>query len=56
MDGYRAFRHFFVHGYGIALQEVPLKPLAQKLPELWQRFTMELEAYLSTRRDQTPSA
>lgn len=55
LDEYRAFRHFFVHGYGIALQEVPLKPLAQKLPELWQRFTIELEAYLSARKDQTPS-
>jgi uncharacterized protein YutE (UPF0331/DUF86 family) len=23
LDSYRAFRHFFVHGYGIALQEAP---------------------------------
>lgn len=51
LDEYRAFRHFFVHGYGIALQEVPLKPLAQNLPALWQRFTDELETFLTTRRN-----
>ncbi len=55
LDEYRAFRHFFVHGYGIALQEVPLNPLAQNLPELWQRFTTELEAYLAVRRNPPPS-
>lgn len=55
LDEYRAFRHFFVHGYGIALQEAPLKPLAQNLPELWQRFIAELESVLATRRGQLPS-
>lgn len=55
MDESRAFRHFFVHGYGIALQEAPLKPLAQNLPELWQRFVVELENSLAARRDQPPS-
>ncbi|NUM64936.1 hypothetical protein HUU39_06625 [candidate division KSB1 bacterium] len=48
LDEYRAFRHFFVHGYGIALQEAPL-------PELWQRFVVELENSLAARRDQPPS-
>ena len=38
LDEYRAFRHFFVHGYGIALQEAPLQPLAQNLPNVWSRF------------------
>ncbi|MFQ5866121.1 MAG: hypothetical protein ACE5IW_12930 [bacterium] len=28
LDEYRAFRHFFVHGYGILLQDAPLQPLA----------------------------
>jgi uncharacterized protein YutE (UPF0331/DUF86 family) len=56
LDEYRAFRHFFVHGYGIAFQEVPLKPLAQKLPELWRRFITELEANISAQRPQNPSA
>lgn len=55
LDEYRAFRHFFVHGYGIALQEAPLKPLAQNLPELWQRFVVELKNSLAARRDQPPS-
>jgi uncharacterized protein YutE (UPF0331/DUF86 family) len=55
LDEYRAFRHFFVHGYGIALQEVPLSPLARNLPALWQRFTEELEIFLTARRNQSPT-
>jgi uncharacterized protein YutE (UPF0331/DUF86 family) len=46
LDEYRAFRHFFVHGYGILLQEAPLQPLAQNLPEVWQRFESELDAFV----------
>lgn len=40
LDEYRAFRHFFVHGYGIALQEAPLQSLAQNLPDIWARFSL----------------
>jgi len=46
LDEYRAFRHFFVHGYGILLQEAPLQPLAQNLPEAWNRFASELDAFI----------
>lgn len=48
LDEYRAFRHFFVHGYGIALQEVPLKPLAQNLPAIWLRFESEVNAFVTS--------
>jgi len=48
LDEYRAFRHFFVHGYGIALQEAPLQPLAQNLPEIWHRFELELKNFIAS--------
>jgi uncharacterized protein YutE (UPF0331/DUF86 family) len=48
LDEYRAFRHFFVHGYGIALQEAPLQPLAQNLPDIWNRFESELNNFLAS--------
>lgn len=35
LDEYRAFRHFFVHGYGITLNKEKLLPLAVNLPDLW---------------------
>lgn len=47
LDEYRAFRHFFAHGYGIALQEAPLQPLAKNLPDVWQRFESELGNFLT---------
>lgn len=47
LDEYRAFRHFFVHGYGILLQEAPLLPLAQGLPEIWNRFESALDAFIT---------
>jgi uncharacterized protein YutE (UPF0331/DUF86 family) len=47
LDEYRAFRHFFVHGYGILLQEAPLQPLAQNLQNFgialnrnWTHFSL----------------
>jgi uncharacterized protein YutE (UPF0331/DUF86 family) len=52
LDEYRAFRHFFVHGYGIALQEAPLQPLAQHLPGVWHRFESELSNFLASRKNQ----
>jgi uncharacterized protein YutE (UPF0331/DUF86 family) len=48
LDEYRAFRHFFVHGYGIALQEAPLQPLAQNLPDIWNRFASEFKNFLAS--------
>ncbi|MDZ7291684.1 MAG: hypothetical protein ONB44_17595 [candidate division KSB1 bacterium] len=51
LDEYRAFRHFFVHGYGILLQEAPLQPLAQSLPAVWNRFESELDAFITSRKN-----
>ena len=48
LDEYRAFRHFFVHGYGIMLDEEKLIPLAEKLPDVWKDFETELEAFLNS--------
>jgi len=53
LDEYRAFRHFFVHGYGILLQETPLEPLAQNLPKVWHRLEVELNSFLSSLRNQS---
>ena len=52
LDEYRAFRHFFVHGYGIALQEAPLHPLAQNLPDVWNRFEAELQNFIALDKKQ----
>jgi uncharacterized protein YutE (UPF0331/DUF86 family) len=38
LDEYRAFRHFFVHGYGIMLDKEKLMPLAMNLADLWKDF------------------
>ncbi|MDW8291090.1 MAG: hypothetical protein RMM06_10210 [Armatimonadota bacterium] len=46
LDEYRAFRHFFVHGYGILLDERKLLPLAEGLQPVWEVFLGELSAYL----------
>jgi len=48
LDEYRAFRHFFIHGYGIILDEEKLIPLAEYLPDLWKDFESELEAFLNS--------
>jgi len=47
MDEYRAFRHFFVHGYGIMLDEEKLMPLAKGLPGLWGNFEHEVNAFIT---------
>lgn len=51
MDEYRAFRHFFVHGYGIMLDEEKLMPLAKELPGLWGNFEDELNAFINSLRE-----
>ncbi len=48
LDEYRTFRHFFVHGYGILLSEAPMQPLAQNLPEVWERFERELDTFVTS--------
>ncbi len=40
---YLTFRHFFVHAYGFMLDEAHLEVLANNIPEIWLRFTKELE-------------
>jgi len=48
LNEYRGFRHFFVHGYGISLNKAPLQKLAQNLPEVWNRFESEFDAFVKT--------
>lgn len=48
LDEYLAFRHFFVHGYGIMLDKEKLIPLAENLPDLWKDFESELETFLNS--------
>jgi len=48
LDEYRAFRHYFVHGYGILLQEAPLKSLCENLASIWQNFEDEFGRFLSS--------
>jgi uncharacterized protein YutE (UPF0331/DUF86 family) len=48
LDEYRAFRHFFLHGYGIMLDEEKLMPLAENLPNLWKDFEFEMETFLNS--------
>ncbi len=46
LDKFRGFRHFFVHGYGIMLNEDELMPLAEELPEVWEQFISEIKKSL----------
>lgn len=43
LDEYRAFRHFFIHGYGVILEEEQILPLAENLLSIWKEFESELE-------------
>lgn len=43
LDKYRGFRHFFIHAYGILLDEDELRPLAEDLPKVWEQFKHENE-------------
>lgn len=38
IDDYRAFRHFFSHGYGVTIDPDQLLPLIDQLPAVWSRF------------------
>lgn len=43
LDKYLGFRHFFVHAYGILLEEEELQPLAENLPKIWNQFEQEIK-------------
>lgn len=40
---YLTFRHFFIHGYGFMLDEAQLRPLADGVRGLWERFVATIE-------------
>ena len=46
LDEYRAFRHFFIHGYGIILKDEQLMPLAKNLSGIWRQFELEIRTYI----------
>ncbi|ODS37685.1 MAG: hypothetical protein A7316_09185 [Candidatus Altiarchaeales archaeon WOR_SM1_86-2] len=48
LDEYRAFRHFFIHRYGIMLDKEKLMPLAGNLPDLWKDFESELDTFINS--------
>ena len=48
LDGYRAFRHFFVHGYSVTLDEMKLQPLAEHLPQVWKQTELELATFVAS--------
>ncbi len=48
LDEYRAFRHFFVHGYGIMLDEKQIKPLATNIAKVWKAFDSQINMYLKS--------
>ena len=39
------FRHFFVHGYALMLQEAKLMSLANSANELWRRFLADIRKF-----------
>ncbi len=51
LDEYRAFRHFFVHGYSVRLNETKLRPLAEHLPNVWKQFESELTTFVASMKN-----
>lgn len=51
LDRYRAFRHFFVHGYVIRLEEMKLIPLALDLHKVWERFEVGINNFLNNAKN-----
>ncbi len=47
LDKFRGFRHFFVHGYGVLLNEEELQPLVDELPDVWVQFENEIQNFLT---------
>ena len=48
LDSYRGFRHFFIHGYGVLLNDEELDPLAEEVETVWQNYINEITYYLYT--------
>ena len=44
---YLKFRHKYIHGYGIDLDETILLPLAKEIKPLWIELKTEIEKYMS---------
>lgn len=42
LEEYLAFRHFFIHGYGVMLDDEKLLPIAKKLPKVWKHFESDI--------------
>jgi len=51
INEYQAFRHFFIHGYGISLDKEKLMPLAKGLPLLWKDFESEIKIFLTSLKE-----
>jgi len=51
LDEYRAFRQFFVHGYGIMIDKEKLTPLAENLPDLWSDFESKVDTFIKSSRN-----
>ena len=50
LDEYRAFRHFFIHAYGLNLDPQQLNPLAKRLPKICQSFRTTITKILNEQR------
>jgi uncharacterized protein YutE (UPF0331/DUF86 family) len=48
---YLGFRHFFVHGYGIMMDEEKLMPLAENLPDVWSKFDLEISKLMKSLKE-----
>jgi len=56
LDEYRAFRHFFIHGYGVLLDKERLMPLADSLPDLWKDFEFEIATFMKSFNNEPSSS
>ena len=43
LEEYLAFRHFFVHGYGVMLDNEKLLPIAENISNVWKEFESEID-------------
>jgi len=44
---YLIFRHYFIHGYALQLEEIPLTNLTDKIYSIWEAFLSEIQPYYS---------
>lgn len=47
LDRFRGFRHFFIHAYGVMLDEEKLQPLTNDLPSVWKQLELEIKGFLN---------